>query len=417
VRTVVVAVALVALALPGTALARKPVIAHIDPTTNKLVFYDAELGTDVPAPDITVPGPVRRFAVSFDGRFVFYADAAKKLHLYDRASDSERPLPGIDVAAAPAGLSVSDTGRLAFDDNSNGPTVVYDSAAGHFLDAGFAADNGHRQSHLSGDGKSLATTCVTGAMHCVVDNNMVTTDSDLFVQNLTTGTDTAFPDNASGTPNVDEEHPCISWDGSLVGADAGPANNKDVFVYDRTAHQKLSLPGLNDAAKDDIKCVLSPGAGYIGAFDNGGNFKMYERSSQTVTPLPNVKTDPAWFSVPYEKPAPPDTVAPALADVSARPAHWRGRRGTTLSLTLTEAASVRVRIGRARAKFKPLRTIVRSFPVGPGKLHVPGTYVRAGRKRALRPGRYRIDLVATDAAGNASAPVAVRVRVLRRRKH
>jgi hypothetical protein len=220
------------LALAGPAAARKPIIPYVDPATDKLVFYDAELGTNVPAPDITIPGPLRRFAVSFDGRFVFYADADKKLHLYDRATAAERPLPGIDVAPSPTGLTVSDNGKLAFDNDSNGPAVVYDSGAGKFVNTGLAADNRHRQSHLSADGRFLVTTCVTGGMHCVIDNDMVTSDSDVFVQDLTTKADTGFPDDASGTDDIDEEHPCVNGDGTLVGADNGAAH-KDVFVYDR----------------------------------------------------------------------------------------------------------------------------------------------------------------------------------------
>src|SRR5205814_2277743 len=112
-----------------------------------------------------------------------------------RASGGERPLPGIDVYAggadAPGGLTVSDSGLVAFDDNSNGPERVYDSNAKAFAGSGLSADNAHRQGHLSADGRFLATTCFNP--HCVQDT---AGDSDLFVQDLTTLTDTGLPDHA-----------------------------------------------------------------------------------------------------------------------------------------------------------------------------------------------------------------------------
>src|SRR3954454_9678114 len=94
--------------------ARKPVIAYVDRNTSKLAFYDAETGAALPAPDITVPaGLLYPYAVSFDGRYVFFGSADKRLHLLDRVTGTQIPLPGIDIYTGatdkPTGLTVSDT--------------------------------------------------------------------------------------------------------------------------------------------------------------------------------------------------------------------------------------------------------------------------------------------------------------------
>jgi hypothetical protein len=261
-------------------------------------------------------------------------------------------------------------------------------------------------------------------MHCVVDNDMVTTDSDVFVQDLTTPTDTGFPDDASGTDNIDEEHPCVNGDGTLVGADNGAAH-KDVFVYDRVQGTKLALPGLNDPdpTKDDVKCVMGAKGAYIGVFDNADNFKLYDRVAQTATPLPNVTTSPAWFSPPYPPPHPVDRVAPVLRKVAARPRRFRprgaGGHGTVLRFNLSEAARVRIQLGRPKRKGRAFHAAVtyrRHELAGLSKVRISGRFRRHGRNRPLSKGAYVIRVRATDAAGNDSKTRTVKIRVLPRRR-
>ena len=297
--------------------ARKPIIADVDPATDRLRLYDAELGRDVRAPAITIPGPVRRFSTSLDGRYIVYVDGNRRIHLFDRSTARERALPGIDVYSdpgeIPGGLAVSNTGRIAFDNNGNGPALVYDAVAGRFVETGLPPDNGHRQNHLSGDGRFLATTCVTGAMRCAAESGG--TDADLFVQDLTTRLDTGFPDNVRGADR-DEEHPCIDGDGSLVGADVGQPVQRDVFIYDRGAGAELQLPGLNEPAAADVNCVLDAAGDYIGLDDNAGNFRLYERATSSRVALPPGRiSPPAWFSSPF---APPGACANRIRGTSRR---------------------------------------------------------------------------------------------------
>ena len=176
---------------PSAALAREPIISYVD-ETGTFRLYDEETEAEInPPPAVPANFLGFRYGMSFDGRYIVFNDnpAPRKLHLLDRATGTEIPLPGIDVYTNPGALTVSNTGRIGFDDNGNGPALVYDSATGQFVDTGLAANNGHRQTRLSGDGLFLATTC--NDSNCVDDLDM---GADPYVQDLTTKLDTGFPE-------------------------------------------------------------------------------------------------------------------------------------------------------------------------------------------------------------------------------
>jgi hypothetical protein len=281
--------------LPASALARKPIISYVE--GNQLRLYDAELGQELAPPAVPTPTPAQfRYGMSLNGRYIFFTDSAKKLHLLDRTTDQQIPLPGIDIYANPNFLTVSNTGLVAFDNNANGPAVVYNSTTGQFVNTGLPAMNGHRQTKLSGNGQVLATTCGP-VMGCVVD---LGTDSNPYAQNLVNQTDLGLPDNNAS----DEEDPCINGDGNLIGWHRGVPNaagQKDVFVYNRATASFLNLPGLNNAVDDDTFCVLDAAGDYIGFQRENAGFKLYERSSGTILPLPNKPFDQlSTFSAPLE---------------------------------------------------------------------------------------------------------------------
>jgi hypothetical protein len=141
-------------------------------------------------------------------------------------------------------------------------------------------------------------------------------------------------------------------------------------------------------------------------------------------------------------PAPPapavDRTAPLLTALSAKPRSFRTRRhagraaGTTVRFTLSEAATVRLGLERAttgrrvgggcvrqtranRSRRSCVRYVVirgvlaRKLAAGAARVRFDG---RLGGKR-VATGRYRLVLVATDAAGNASPPRRASVRILR----
>jgi hypothetical protein len=116
--------------------------------------------------------------------------------------------------------------------------------------------------------------------------------------------------------------------------------------------------------------------------------------------------------------ADPDRTAPTLGPVTltrkrfavtrARTAVAAAWRGTAMRYRLSEPAAVTLRIQRIGAR-KPAGTLRRSGAAGANRVALSG---RVGR-RALRVGRYRLTVRATDAAGNRSTARAARFRIVR----
>jgi hypothetical protein len=115
-----------------------------------------------------------------------------------------------------------------------------------------------------------------------------------------------------------------------------------------------------------------------------------------------------------------------------RPAAFRAGRSSTVRVTLSEGASIvlrveRVRSGRRKAgrcvkpsraprgarckRFEGAGTLTRAGVAGPNSIAFRG---RVGG-RSLPPGGYRLSLVATDAAGNASTPRRLLFRIVKPR--
>lgn len=259
-----------------------------------------------PAPAVPVPeggGAQFRWGMSLNGRYIVFRDADKKLHLLDRAGDQEVPLPGIDVVESPLNLTVSDNGLIGFDDGSNPPTYIYDSTSGQFVDVGLGdADpskptNDLRQPRLSGDGNYMVNTCFDeegGMCEATKDG-----DSDVYMQDLGAKQQVPeFPDQPAGE-SVDEEHPCINGDGTLVAVERRAeklSTDKDIFLFQRNGNEfsKLETPGLNDPENDDRYCELSSDGAYLSLINEQEGeavFKLYERSSDSFVELPQLPFD------------------------------------------------------------------------------------------------------------------------------
>lgn len=117
-------------------------------------------------------------------------------------------------------------------------------------------------------------------------------------------------------------------------------------------------------------------------------------------PDPVAGNDTASASVTAQSPPPPpgaDTTAPVLSGVKVK-GRLRARARGTVAFTLSEAATVRVKV-RRRGR---TRSITATARAGKGKLRIP--------RRLVRRGRLRLTVIATDAAGNTSKPVVLRVR-------
>jgi hypothetical protein len=227
---------------------------------------------------------------------------------------------------------------------------------------------------------------------------------------------------------VAEERPCSDADGSLVGFDkpVGAMQPSDVYVVDRsvTPAQTLSLPGLNDATKDETGCVLDAAGEYVGlTSDPSGTpaFRVYQVASQEFLPLPADREldSRSLFSAAYTPPqpggggtpAPPptgDRTKPVLSRVRMTNRRFRVRpRATAFRFGLSESAG---REDRAAALRALCGADPASRPPGGAEQDRWGGRLR-GRK--LCPAPYVAVVIATDPAGNLSLPVLTSFRVLR----
>ena len=171
----------------------------------------------------------------------------------------------------------------------------------------------------------------------------------------------------------------------------------------------------------------TPPGSYPVVLTGTANGKPTRSGTVTVTvPAPPVATP---TPAPTGTPAPPgaDRTAPAIRAASLSKRRFRAAvRGLRLTLDLSEAAATQVvverlrpgrRVGtrcsttakRGRRCTAVSRAATRRLTLGAGVSR------SAFSARALRPGSYRLSIVATDAAGNRSAARTVRFTVLPRR--
>ena len=96
-----------------------------------------------------------------------------------------------------------------------------------------------------------------------------------------------------------------------------------------------------------------------------------------------------------------DTVDPTVSRVSVK----RGRKSVRLSFRVSEEVRVRASLTRAGKVVKTIRT--KTLRQGARSVLI--------KPRALKPGRYRLRLEATDLEGNAAKPISKRFSVPRPR--
>ena len=205
------------------------------------------------------------------------------------------------------------------------------------------------------------------------------------------------------------------------------------------SNQCTGLPLFNDNSLEN-----DPSSNSDCTLGNAGGVTRTDRTVraaelQVFSTLPEALTQQ-----PTPTPTPTDAV-PTLTAVSMKPNRFRlgrglpqssaVRTGTTIRFRLSEAARVsydfrralpgrkvgrrclaptRARRGRPRCtRYVRSGSLRRSAVLGSNLLRFQG---RLTRRRALRPGKYRLTLVATDAAAQRSAPKSLTFRLLARRR-
>ncbi|MDP8907903.1 MAG: YncE family protein [Chloroflexota bacterium] len=178
---------------------------------------------------------------------------------------------------------------------------------------------------------------------------------------------------------------------------------------------------------------------YLAATDSSA-VAVFDR--EPIPPPPPPPPPPRSPLPPPPPPPPPDTTSPLLSALTVKPSRFavRGkgasivhRGGSTVSYKLSEPAAVRFTVQRAsrgrlvgrrcvKAKRSDrrvrrctrYRTLAGSFThrgsTGQNSFRFSGRL----RSRRLAPGRYRLQAVATDAAGNRSRPQRSRFEIRRR---
>lgn len=306
-------------------------------------------------------------SLSADGRVVSFGSAATNL----TPDDTETTLDVLVKNLA--------TGSVTLASRADGPAGANSTIAA-------------TRAWLSGDG----TRVVFRSTEATLDATGVANGTFLYLRDLTAGT-TRLVSRATGAGGA-----------ALRGIAGGSLSRDGSCVLFRSDHPASGLQlgqALVRAVRDGCPPAAAPAGGGVAA---GGG------SAGTGT-----------------TPATRDRVAPRIRAVTVRPS--RVRRGTpfTVRFSLSEAARVRVRVAtvktgrrvgkQCRASTPKLRkrrtcellvtrtSVTRALKAGT-------VSVRVGAKpggRRLAAGRYVLLLTATDAAGNRSAEVKVRLTVRR----
>ena len=232
------------------------------------------------------------------------------------------------------------------------------------------------------------------------------------------------------------------------GVEADAAGN--VYVAEAIRFQRFSPDGTFSAAYDTWADGLPLDIlGGLGA-DCRGNLYVTDagdrvhKFGEPGAPDPPCRPGPPAPPppVPVSDSAAPDITSASMSRRTFRvdrrgpvAARKRTPRGTTFRVSMSEAATVgfaikrRIRGQRVKGKCRPARknrrgkrceilppvgSFNRAMPAGVGRVRFSGRLKVRGKARVLKPGRYRVTLRATDAAGNRSKPRRMHFRIARR---
>ncbi len=191
-----------------------------------------------------------------------------------------------------------------------------------------------------------------------------------------------------------------------LGSNGGPTKTMPLLpgspAIDSGSSFGLRTDQRGEPRPSDFPAIANTGDGSdIGAFEAEAPNSATPSAAATLPPvLGPVRATPAVFAV-----APAGKRHRSAAASKAR----KVRRGTTFSYSLSEPARVTFSIERMQRTFTKVGALVQSGGQGADLMAFSG---HIGR-RALVPGRYRVTLVATDAAGNHSQARRATFRIVK----
>lgn len=222
-------------------------------------------------------------------------------------------------------------------------------------------------------------------------------------------TSPAKPDCATTSGDVSiETGDTVTWDFAGSGANHNAASANDVpadpawkdyatpFSNSDAYSREFTQPGVYEYV-----CQAHPGMD--GTITVTGEPIATQTPSPTPTPTATASPSPQPSAPGTHTPPPtggaPDLVEPTLGSLGAK----GRRRALTVSFTLSENATVLVRVKRGR---RVIKSVARQVAAGERRLRVRSAKLRKGR-------RYTVELRARDASGNRSTPAFKSLRIRR----
>jgi dipeptidyl aminopeptidase/acylaminoacyl peptidase len=312
-------------------------------------------------------------------------------------------------------------------DGSGSPTALTTDAPGDEINPAWSPDGG------------------TLAFESQRDGN-----ADIWVKTLANGIEANLTNTSAGVSN---REPSWSPDGSRLTfmRDAG---NSEIYTMDTCGGSQANLTSEAPNGSDTRPAFSPDGAQIVYASNRGGNVELWTvpagggGKTMITDTLAAESNAPDWqVDVPGGGAGSstcggaggggggggggtgttPDGTAPVITTASLSRSSFaafrRGAsiarnapRGTRVSYRLSELAKAKLRIERAfkrgtRTRYRLLKgSFTHSGKAGLNRFRFTGRL----RGRKLRPGRYRLVLVATDAAGNKSKARRMKFRIVTR---
>jgi len=225
--------------------------------------------------------------------------------------------------------------------------------------------------------------------------------TDSIIRGFTNSWSTFAPGPASGEANFEMRYsntdtPGVAMGAGTVSTALGNISQDPKFLGPGNYRLAIDSPSIDagnpspTGLADDIEGTVRPLDGNADgtAVRDQGAYEMPAQTCETVVPT----TCPI---------TPPDTTAPKLTKLKVKKAK---KKSFKVSYRLSEAATVKFKFTPKPKKKRKALKVTRKSKAGANSFVI--------RKGKLKPGRYRVTAIATDAAGNrAKKPLALTVKI------